>query len=359
MMKWYEKEGYDPVFLCSKRVSLRNALDFKFVDKMTDTEGVTFRNAVDAILEGFEDRNSFFAYDLTDEVNPTTKKFIENGIISEDGRIWKNGEIYYSDEKGEYLSINVDDHIRISECAVGKSKEYNRGLENFLYEKIFSMYDVAADKSGHILATNIDESSGGCVYSCILHLPVFETMRKEFSTKRKTLFPIGFTLTELAQRDPLKAFGTQGFYVVSMSSLHGKEESHLDLFFDLCTEFATVELENRNLLLGSNASLFLDDLCKAFGFLSGALFLNYSEAMALLSRIKLGYDLGLCPSVKPEIFLKLIIETTDSHIFEKIALENPTFPVDVQSDHQKIDWYRCKILKDIFSEGVLNDKRIF
>ena len=359
MMMWYENESYDPVILCSKRVSVRNVLDFKFVDRMTDTEGVTFRNAVDAIFEGFDGSENFLSYDLPNEKNTITEKFTRNGIITTDGRIWKNAEMYYSDEKGVYVTINVDDHIRIIDFIKGLPENFDRGLENYLYEKIFAMYDVAKDKSGNLLSSCIDEAGSGCVYSTLLHLPIFETMGNEFNKKRREFAEIGISMTEIVARNPLQSFGLQGFYNISFSPVFGKEESQLQKFIELCSEIAKFEVENRKFALANKPSFVIDDICKAFGYLSGALMLNYSEAIALLSRIKLGYDLGLCPTIKPEIFLKLIFETTDPCILEKIIAENPLFPVDVKDENQKIEWYRCKIFKDIFSEGVLYDKRFF
>jgi protein arginine kinase len=104
------------------------------------------------------------------------------------------------------------------------------------------------------------------------------------------------------------------FQISNQTTLGESEEAILKRLGSVLQSIVEHELNAREKLLDADASKLFDKIGRAYGILQNCHQLSSSEAMNLLSLLRLGIDLGLFPEATRAVTDRLFIEAQPGHI---------------------------------------------
>ena len=99
----------------------------------------------------------------------------------------------------------------------------------------------------------------------------------------------------------------------------------------------------RQLLMSSQATELADRVWRAYGILRYARTISGSEALAMLSEVRLGIDLGIITGAPAEIYNELLV-TTRPNFLQKVAGRT-----DVEAAER--DRLRAQLIREKLREG--------
>jgi protein arginine kinase len=104
------------------------------------------------------------------------------------------------------------------------------------------------------------------------------------------------------------------FQISNQTTLGESEEAILKRLTSVLQSIIEHELNAREKLLEADAGKLFDKIGRAYGILQNGHLLNSSEAMNLLSLIRLGIDLGAFPCANRSTIDRLFIEAQPGHL---------------------------------------------
>lgn len=294
MSSWYNENNKDIVV--SSRVRLARNLDsLPFPRSMSDEDRVKLKNLVKTAIN---DSNTPFAKTLKFiDMNsvPTNERnaMVERHVISpEFAQSQKDRAIILSNDESISIMIGEEDHIRIQVVLPGlcleKAYDLAEKLDTLLYDSLHFAFD---NELGFLTEcpTNLGT---GLRASVMLHLPVCEA-QNEIERLSTTVSKIGFCVRGI-YGEGTKPQGS--FYQISNQITLGLSEKNAIENLKIITNQI---IEKETLLRNNLDKIKVEDMCyRALGTLKNARILSSSEMVSLLSKIKLGIDMGI---IKEEI----------------------------------------------------------
>ncbi|HRG55334.1 MAG TPA: ATP--guanido phosphotransferase, partial [Lacunisphaera sp.] len=104
------------------------------------------------------------------------------------------------------------------------------------------------------------------------------------------------------------------FQISNQTTLGESEEGIIKHLHGVLTTIVEQELNARDKLLEADPNKLRDKIGRAFGILQNGWLLNSSEAMNLLSLIRLGIDLGMFADTQRAVVDRLFIECQPGHV---------------------------------------------
>jgi protein arginine kinase len=104
------------------------------------------------------------------------------------------------------------------------------------------------------------------------------------------------------------------FQISNQTTLGESEEGIIKRLGSVLNSIIEHELNARQKLLEADANKIFDKIGRAFGILQNGHVLSSSEAMNLLSLIRLGVDLGVFPDTNRCVIDRLLIEAQPGHL---------------------------------------------
>jgi protein arginine kinase len=104
------------------------------------------------------------------------------------------------------------------------------------------------------------------------------------------------------------------FQISNQTTLGESEEGIIKRLGSVLQSIVEHEVNARAKLLEADAGKLLDKIGRAYGILQNSHLLSSSEAMNLLSLIRLGVDLGTFPEANRSITDRLLIEAQPGHL---------------------------------------------
>ena len=212
----------------------------------------------------------------------------------------KGRAIILSDDESISIMIGEEDHIRIQVIKNGLCLEdaYNiaEQIDSMLHVKLHFAFD---SNLGYLTEcpTNLGT---GLRASVMLHLPVLESLN-EIQTLSETVTKIGFTVRGMYGEG---SKSVASLYQVSNQVTLGLSEKNAIKNLETITS-QLIEKE-KNVRESLNKIKLEDMVYRAYGSLKYARLLSCNEMMTLISRIKLGKDIGVLDIDTP--LMKLFIE---------------------------------------------------
>ena len=304
MSYWYNGTAPDGDIAVSTRIRLaRNINGYPFPARMSDEQK---REVNSKIKEAVMNSGSSFAWklkyiDMKDVPENERFSMLERHIASREFVLnSENKAIILSEDESVSIMIGEEDHIRIQVILPGLQleKAYNIAAEidGFLCERL----DLAFDKTLGFLTECPTNLGTGLRASVMLHLPVSES-RGDILALTKSVNKIGFTVRGM-YGEGSNAEGS--LYQISNQITLGISEK--DALNNL--KVITQKLVEKERELQKNLNrIKTEDLCmRAYGTLKYARMLTSAELITLISRIKLGINIG---AVKENINpIKILIE---------------------------------------------------
>jgi protein arginine kinase len=209
------------------------------------------------------------------------------------------------------VMINEEDHLRIQVLRAGfqlkKAWTQIDALDNELEERLDYAFDPAL---GYLTAcpTNLGT---GMRASAMMHLPAL-VISSQMEKVVRAVNQLGMVVRGLFGEGS-DASGSI-FQISNQTTLGESEEAILKRLGSVLQSIVEHELNAREKLLEADSAKLFDKIGRAYGILQNCHQLSSSEAMNLLSLLRLGIDLGLFPEPTRAVTDKLFIEAQPGHV---------------------------------------------
>ena len=315
--EWLKGCGPESDIVMSSRVRLaRNLADYPFIRRCTDIDRANIESTVRERLSK-EPRLTELTFINVADLETIDRQFlVERQLISRE-HANSDGARAVAIDSHEQLSlmVNEEDHLRLQ---VMKS-----GLDlTGAWQQINEVDDVIEEQLNYAFHDDLGYLTGcptnvgtGMRVSVLVHLPalvITQQIEKVFrSLQRINLVVRG-----------LYGEGTQAmgdFYQVSNQITLGKNETELlDQVGDVIPVIIDYERKARDFLVKEKQNDLFDQVSRAYGTLQNAQQISSEETMFLLSRVRMGINLGLIGDLEIPQINELFIRTQPAHL-QKIS----------------------------------------
>lgn len=334
MVKWLDGTGKDEDVVVSTRLRIaRNMSNYKFPDFMTmdESEFVT-----EEILNAMKSKKDVYRfYRIKDLPELERSVYVEEHLISPNlARTTKNGSFLLRDDEKAIIMINEEDHIRIQVLLPGLNIEegwkISSDIDDFLEENIEYAFH---EHYGYLTScpTNVGT---GLRASVMVHLPCL-VMSGHLNTIIDGLGKIGLTVRGL-YGEGSKALGHL-FQISNQTTLGEKEEDIIRKLNNVILQIVSRERSTRVYMMDKRNLEFEDKIFRSLGILNYSRLISSTEAMAHLSNVKLGCDMGIIKGMNSKDVVKLMIDIQPASIQTNLHK-------DMLRDER--DMYRAQIIRN-------------
>ncbi len=339
-IKWISSPGPDSDIVISSRVRLaRNISDIPFPHLLPEQEAKTIIKDVYETLRA--DANlgqNIELYNMAELPEEHKILLSEMHLISPDLASSKNGAVIVNQDETISIMINEEDHLRIQVMLPGLQldeafKEIDK-IDDLLEAKLDFAFD---EKIGYLTAcpTNVGT---GMRASVMMHLPVL-TMMDQMGQIFATISQVGLVVRGI-YGEGSQAKGN--LYQISNQITLGKsEEDIIQNVMGVTRQILMSERKIRENLSGEARVRLEDRILRSYGILTNAKIISSQEALAYISDVKLGVDMGIIKDLEPLVLNSLFITTGPAYIQ---GISN-TEMSPVERDLYRADFIRQKIRK--------------
>ncbi len=237
---------------------------------------------------------------------------IERHLISRELSGAKEGAgVVISKDQAISVMINEEDHLRIQVLRAGFQLRKAWSVINDLDTALEGSLDYAfSPKLGYLTAcpTNLGTGMRGSV---MMHLPAL-VISNQMEKIVRAVNQLGMVVRGLFGEGS-DASGSI-FQISNQTTLGETEEDIIKRLEAVLKSIIEHEENARAKLLEADAEKLFDRMGRAYGILQNCHILSSSEAMNLLSLIRLGVDLGLFPAEQRATVDRLFIEAQPGHL---------------------------------------------
>ncbi len=237
---------------------------------------------------------------------------VERHLISRELSGSKHGSgLVVNRDQTVSVMINEEDHLRIQVLRAGfqlkKAWSQIDGLDSELEERL----DYAFDSTLGYLTACPTNLGTGMRASAMMHLPAL-VISGQMEKVVRAVNQLGMVVRGLFGEGS-DASGSI-FQISNQTTLGETEEAILKRLGSVLQSIIEHELNAREKLLEIDSAKLFDKIGRAYGILQNCHQLSSSEAMNLLSLLRLGIDLGLFPEPTRAVTDRLLIEAQPGHV---------------------------------------------
>ena len=311
MANWYLQNGKESDVVVSSRVRLsRNLNDFNFLNRCSKEKQEEILEKIKEIVPSLGYGLKFLKLDDLDEI--TILSLVEKHLISPEFAVKnKNAKaIIINDEENICIMLNEDDHIKMQVFSAGQELENIMNLVVELDEKLGEMVEYAYNKNfGYLTASPVDIGTG-MKASVIVHLPAL-TLTGNLSKVLRVVNNLGMSIKGVYGE------GSQNYgdlYQISNNQTIGITEKEIIANVKNITEKIIEQERTARKYLCKNEIELRDMVYRAFGVLTYASKLGTEECRKLLSKVKMGVDLGILNEIDDGKVKKLELYTKPGNL---------------------------------------------
>jgi len=314
---WLES-GMEKGPVISSRIRLaRNLKDYSFPGWAGEEERLAIWKQMSAIFTEFHKKFSSWEMGETSELEREIlfeRHLISREMVEKD----RGSGLFVSLDECLAVMINEEDHLRIQSLKAGLDlagawKAADK-LDDMIEERVTYAF---SPKLGYL--TSCPSNVGtGLRASVMLHLPGLVLMN-EMQPVINGISKIGLAVRGM-WGEGTEAAGNM-FQISNQSTLGRREEEIISHLEQIVLEIINHENNARARLIEQKSIKVEDHIARAYGILSHARLITSSEALNLLSSIRLGIDLGMLKDFTRKEVDALFIVTQPAHLQK---LENKT-----------------------------------
>ncbi len=214
---------------------------------------------------------------------------------------------------GEVVSvmINEEDHLRIQAMQSGLNLQDAWSLIDLLDDELSALLPYAYSTEWGYLTCCPTNTGTGMRASVMVHLPAL-VISKQINKVLHTITKLGLTARGL-YGEGTEASGN--FFQISNQVAMGRsEEEIMENIERILKEVIHQEQAGRESLLTSNRNQLEDRIWRAFGILKHAKTMSSTEALDLLSAVRLGVDLSLMNGLNRATVNELFLFSQPAHL---------------------------------------------
>lgn len=340
-LSWLTVLGQEADVVLASRVRLaRNLKNIPFPNRASTNDLAQIKELIIRLIPAIETATglSFKYWEIDKLTHLEQQVLLERQLISE--KLLTNPEnrlLLLSEDSSVAIMVNEDDHLRIQCMTAGLDLTAPLAKAFAIDDAIEAYLNIAFDeKMGYLTAcpTNLGT---GLRASVLLHLPAL-VMTQQMSKIVNISPQLGLAIRGLFGEDNVGNI----FQIDNQLTLGFKEQELIDNLNSTVVEIISHEREARKALVNYSIDKLSNRVWRSFGILKYARFMSENEMLDLISKIRLGIDLGIINEVKAEVFNMLLIVSQKNYIQNLNQNDNMTT--------QEIEKQRAKIIRDILEK---------
>ena len=237
---------------------------------------------------------------------------VERHLISRELSGAKTGAgAVISKDQAISVMVNEEDHLRIQVLRAGFQLKKAWNAINEFDSSLEDNLDFAFSPTLGYLTACPTNLGTGMRASAMMHLPAL-VISSQMEKVVRAVNQLGMVVRGLFGEGS-DASGSI-FQISNQTTLGESEEEIIKRLTSVLQSIIEHELNAREKLLEADAAKLLDKIGRAYGILQNSHLLSSSEAMNLLSLIRLGVDLGAFPDASRSVIDRLFIEAQPGHL---------------------------------------------
>lgn len=308
---WLSAEGPQADRVISSRVRIaRNVAGKKFPHRASVEESQALVDALEPALTSLASlRNASFL--RLDELTPLDRELLaERHLIQNGGPAQARALAVRPDERAA-VAVNEEDHLRISGFVPGFDPwEALRLVKEIDTELEYYVEPCYKEPWGYLTAcpTNVGTALRASV---LVHLPGLVLTRE-----------VGKVIGGLSQIGlAVRGFRGEGsevvgnlFQVSNQVTLGKSEEEIVDMVYQVTAQLLQYEQQAQEVLLRDARYQLEDKIWRALGLLKTARLLSTTEALGLVSAVRLGLSLNLMEGIEMALLNELVELVQPAHV---------------------------------------------
>ncbi len=305
---WLGGEGPAADVVLSSRIRLaRNLEAVPFPSRMNGEAARTVIAEVEQSLGELQADLGPITLHRLQEVPPLLRQaLVEKHLISPQlARAAETAALVLRPDEGVSIMVNEEDHLRLQGLAAGLQLENLWDLVGRADDALERRLDYAfSPRLGYLTACPTNTGTGMRA-SVMMHLPGL-VMAKQDQALFSALSKVGIAVRGL-YGEGTAALGNI-FQVSNQVTLGQSEREILVNLQGVCQQVVDRERKVRSQLHRTRRDELEDRVWRAYGILSTARVMSTREAMALLSDLRLGVDLGVLPRIEGRVINELQVQ---------------------------------------------------
>ena len=298
----------------STRVRLaRNLKEYPFPIRLSVDQA---KKVVAKVGEALKDSDLHFTrIDMSATSSAERIALLERHLISPDFVRAKEGRaVFLSEDSSVSIMVNEEDHIRLQVIRDGFAPDEAYAVADKLDDLLSRRLTYAFHQRFGYLTQCPTNLGTGMRASVMLHLPALD-MTGAVHRIGANLSKLGLTIRGLYGEStrPVGAF----FQLSNQVTLGISEKAAIDNLRNITTQLITQEMKARENILGNIE--VEDKIARALGTLKSALIMDHSEAMNLLSLVRLGVSSKRLTTLSTDSIDKLIVEIQPASVMTKFG----------------------------------------
>lgn len=307
MLKWYDKEGANQDIVVASRIRLqRNLKKYPFPVKLKNEQITALNTELSQTLTGLQTVTDldFDKIDLNQLSKRARTALQERQLISHSIAERETPvSMLLSKDEAVGIILNGEDHLRLQISRSGLNLEGAWAQADRIDDFINEKYEYAFDPKFGYMTTYPTHLGTGMRAYLLLHLPIFSASRK-FKSACSEMGRFGIVIRN--------AFGPADenygdiYVIYNQKTLGQSEEDLIALVNKIGRQIADQESRLRTVSLKNQRAEREDQTYRAYGILKYARSLSLKEALAQLSRLRLGASMGLLQLAEPTSLFQLM-----------------------------------------------------
>mgnify|MGYP002624241442 CR=1 FL=1 len=315
LLPWLSPKGPEGDVVISSRVRLARDFDrMPFPDRADTNQLAAVKKTVSALLPAIE-KSTGQVFDLVDmdSIPPMEREVLCVKHLASPSLIKQpeHRAVCISDDRCTSIMINEEDHLRIAcmEAGLELERSLQRAfqIDDVLEARINMAFD---EKLGYLTSwpTNLGT---GLRASVVMHLPGL-AFTDNISSIINISPQLGLSVNGL-YTDGHQVIGNM-FRVANRLTLGFTEEEIVSNMRDAVQEIVDQERRARKALELHDRLRLEDRVWRAYGEMRFARRMNSGDALALMSKLRLGVDLGIVDNLSAEFFSELLIVNREDYL---------------------------------------------
>ncbi|MCI8699985.1 MAG: protein arginine kinase [Clostridia bacterium] len=301
MSNWYIQSGKDSDVVISTRIRFaRNIAGYRFNPNKEEAY---------EIEKNIEEKANEIGYNLKflklknmDEI--TKLSLVEKNIISPELAVKEDkGAILINEEENICVMINEEEHFRIQVFNSGLELENTLNLAIEVDEKIQELFNIAKSKEYGYLTSCPTNLGTGMRVSVMVHLPGL-TRTGNIRKILNTITNFGMEIRGI-HGENTKSEGDM--YQISNKQTIGVSEEEIIRKLKIITEKIIEQERIARKYLAEDEIELEDKVYRSYGILKNCRKISQSEAVKLLTEVKLGTDMGIITEITDKKVLELYL----------------------------------------------------
>jgi protein arginine kinase len=352
VLSWMRPSGAETDVVLSSRIRLaRNLSGIPFPNRADVKQRADVIAQTEAVLPELAKSGHQYAFIRLDNLSPLERLVLVERHITSPHHVHEPSErgIILQEDAAVSILVNEEDHLRIQCMRPGLDLAEAFDTANRIDDLLESQLDFAYNEQFGYLTSCPTNIGTGLRASVMLHLPGL-VMTKQIQRMVTAATQLGLAVRGI-YGEGTEASGNI-FQLSNQLTLGYSEQEIADNLTSVARQVVEQERNARRVLLADAGNSLTDRIWRAYGVLRYARSISGQEAIALLSEMRLGVDLGILDEVGPQVFNELLVTTRPHYLIKQYG--KPEYDASAR------DRLRAKVIREKLStaaqENTTDDK---